>query len=117
MRFLIIGGSGFLGGELARQCSAARHEVAATYLTRPGETAGVEWLPLDVRRWAMRGSSVGWVCSKPASVHVQRDAVLGGRAAGGDDPLSWSINARLGAGEAVQGGADFLAHGVTAGVP
>ncbi|MFC7646194.1 SDR family oxidoreductase [Streptosporangium lutulentum] len=50
MRFLIVGGSGFLGGELARQCSMAEHEVAATYLTRPGETAGVEWLPLDVRR-------------------------------------------------------------------
>jgi dTDP-4-dehydrorhamnose reductase len=50
MRILIVGGSGFLGGELARQCLTARHEVAATYLTRSGETAGVEWLPLDVRR-------------------------------------------------------------------
>ncbi|RCG32904.1 NAD-dependent epimerase/dehydratase family protein [Sphaerisporangium album] len=50
MRFLIVGGSGFLGGELARQCSVAEHEVAATYLTRSGETSGVEWLPLDVRR-------------------------------------------------------------------
>ncbi|GAA3133175.1 SDR family oxidoreductase [Streptosporangium carneum] len=50
MRFLIVGGSGFLGGELARQCSAAGHEVTATYLARPGEIAGVEWSPLDVRR-------------------------------------------------------------------
>ncbi|MEU7892251.1 sugar nucleotide-binding protein [Nonomuraea sp. NPDC049152] len=50
MRTLIVGGSGFLGRELARQCSLAGHEVAATYLTRSGETAGVEWLPLDVRR-------------------------------------------------------------------
>ncbi|MEV0345420.1 sugar nucleotide-binding protein [Nonomuraea sp. NPDC050680] len=50
MRILIVGGSGFLGRELARQCSLGGHEVAATYLTRPGEIAGVEWLPLDVRR-------------------------------------------------------------------
>ncbi|MEV4383625.1 sugar nucleotide-binding protein [Streptosporangium sp. NPDC049644] len=50
MRFLIVGGSGFLGGELVRQCLVAEHEVAATYLTRPGEAAGVEWSPLDVRR-------------------------------------------------------------------
>ncbi|WP_440106929.1 sugar nucleotide-binding protein [Streptosporangium sp. H16] len=50
MRFLIVGGSGFLGGELARQCSAAGHEVTATYLTRSGDAANVEWSPLDVRR-------------------------------------------------------------------
>ncbi|MEO3890445.1 sugar nucleotide-binding protein [Nonomuraea sp. B5E05] len=50
MRFLIVGGSGLLGGELARQCSTAGHEVAATYLSRPGETEGVAWSPLDVRR-------------------------------------------------------------------
>ncbi|WP_214323858.1 sugar nucleotide-binding protein [Nonomuraea sediminis] len=50
MRFLIVGGSGFLGGEIARQCLAAGHEVAATYFTRSGAAAGVEWLPLDVRR-------------------------------------------------------------------
>ncbi|WP_433501278.1 sugar nucleotide-binding protein [Sphaerimonospora sp. CA-214678] len=50
MRFLIVGGSGLLGSELTRQCSATRHEVAATYLTRSGETADVDWLPLDVRR-------------------------------------------------------------------
>ncbi|MBB6349452.1 SDR family oxidoreductase [Nonomuraea muscovyensis] len=50
MRTLVVGGSGLLGRELARQCSLAGHEVAATYLTRSGETTGVEWLPLDVRR-------------------------------------------------------------------
>ncbi|MGI5488599.1 SDR family oxidoreductase [Microtetraspora malaysiensis] len=50
MRFLIVGGSGFLGGELARQCSAAGHEVAATYHTRSGQAADAEWVPLDVRR-------------------------------------------------------------------
>jgi dTDP-4-dehydrorhamnose reductase len=50
MRVLIVGGSGFLGSELARQCLVAEHEVAATYLTRSGEAAGAEWSPLDVRR-------------------------------------------------------------------
>ncbi|WP_316246848.1 sugar nucleotide-binding protein [Microbispora triticiradicis] len=44
-----MGGSGFLGGELVRQATTAGHVVAATYLTRPGTVAGVEWLPLDVR--------------------------------------------------------------------
>ncbi|MFJ2033695.1 SDR family oxidoreductase [Streptosporangium sp. NPDC087985] len=50
MKTLIVGGTGFLGSELARQCLAGGYEVAATYLTRPGETAGVKWLPLDLRR-------------------------------------------------------------------
>ncbi|GAT65151.1 sugar nucleotide-binding protein [Planomonospora sp. ID91781] len=59
MRFLIVGGSGLLGGELVRRCSAAGHEVAATYLTRPGETAGVEWSPLDVRRREDVGALIG----------------------------------------------------------
>ncbi|MEV1176031.1 sugar nucleotide-binding protein [Nonomuraea sp. NPDC049784] len=50
MRVLIVGGSGFLGGELVRLCAAAGHDVGATYLTaRPAERPGVEWLPLDVR--------------------------------------------------------------------
>ncbi|MDH2427110.1 sugar nucleotide-binding protein [Sphaerisporangium sp. TRM90804] len=50
MRVLIVGGSGLLGGELVRQCLAAGREVAATCLSRPGESAGVAWSPLDVRR-------------------------------------------------------------------
>ncbi|WP_067168640.1 SDR family oxidoreductase [Microtetraspora niveoalba] len=50
MRTLIVGGSGLLGRELVRQCRAGGHEVAATYLTRPGETPGVTWSPLDLRR-------------------------------------------------------------------
>ncbi|MFF0572754.1 SDR family oxidoreductase [Streptosporangium saharense] len=48
MRICIVGASGFLGGELVRQ-AATGHVVGATYLSRPGTTAGVEWLPLDVR--------------------------------------------------------------------
>ncbi|TDE39916.1 NAD-dependent epimerase/dehydratase family protein [Nonomuraea mesophila] len=50
MRFLIVGGSGRLGREVARQCASAGHEVNATYLSRPGTTEGVAWSPLDVRR-------------------------------------------------------------------
>ncbi|MFI7636415.1 SDR family oxidoreductase [Nonomuraea sp. NPDC049400] len=50
MRVLIVGGSGFLGGELVRLCVTAGHEVGATYVTaRPGELPAVEWLPMDVR--------------------------------------------------------------------
>jgi dTDP-4-dehydrorhamnose reductase len=49
MRVIIVGGSGLLGSELARQSVAVDQVVAATYLTRPGEVAGVDWLPLDVR--------------------------------------------------------------------
>ncbi|XVQ86937.1 SDR family oxidoreductase [Microbispora siamensis] len=49
MRILIVGGSGFLGNELARQSAADGHVVAATYLTLPGTAAGADWVPLDVR--------------------------------------------------------------------
>ncbi|MEV4105566.1 sugar nucleotide-binding protein [Nonomuraea sp. NPDC049649] len=50
MKALIVGGSGLLGRELARQCLAGGYEVVATYLTRQGETGGMAWSPLDVRR-------------------------------------------------------------------
>ncbi|WP_236666933.1 MULTISPECIES: hypothetical protein [unclassified Nonomuraea] len=50
MRFLIVGGSGHLGREVARQCVSAGYEVNATYLSRPGPAEGVAWSPLDVRR-------------------------------------------------------------------
>jgi dTDP-4-dehydrorhamnose reductase len=50
VKTLIVGGSGFLGSELARQCVARGDEVAATYMTRPGTLAGVDWRPCDVRR-------------------------------------------------------------------
>lgn len=59
MRILIVGGSGFLGGEIIRQASVAGHEVAGTYLSRPGEAAGVEWLPLDVSRREAVGALIG----------------------------------------------------------
>ncbi|MGW8374703.1 sugar nucleotide-binding protein [Streptomyces sp. ODS28] len=49
MTILIIGGSGFLGAELARQAAAAGHTTAATFATKPGTARGVMWHALDLR--------------------------------------------------------------------
>ncbi|MEU0027476.1 sugar nucleotide-binding protein [Streptomyces sp. NPDC006335] len=49
MTVLIVGGSGFLGGELARQGRAAGRETAATFHSHPGENAEVTWHRLDLR--------------------------------------------------------------------
>ncbi|TWF82332.1 dTDP-4-dehydrorhamnose reductase [Pseudonocardia hierapolitana] len=49
MRVLVVGGSGFLGREVARQSLAAGHQVAATYLTRPADLAGTTWHAVDIR--------------------------------------------------------------------
>ncbi|AIA02542.1 SDR family oxidoreductase [Streptomyces noursei] len=50
MDILIVGGSGFLGRELARQAAAAGHTATATFATRAGDLPGIRWLPLDLRR-------------------------------------------------------------------
>jgi dTDP-4-dehydrorhamnose reductase len=49
MRVLVVGGSGFLGSEVARRSLAAGHQVAATYLTRPADLTGTAWHAMDVR--------------------------------------------------------------------
>ena len=49
MTVLIVGGSGFLGSEVARQSLAARRQVAATYLTRPADVDGPSWFAVDIR--------------------------------------------------------------------
>lgn len=49
MTVLIVGGSGFLGAELARRGRAAGRETAATFHSHPGEIAGVTWHRLDLR--------------------------------------------------------------------
>ncbi|MFK4041097.1 sugar nucleotide-binding protein [Nonomuraea wenchangensis] len=48
MRVTVVGGGGFLGGELVRQAAEAGHRVAATCFSRPGRAAA-EWRTLDVR--------------------------------------------------------------------
>ncbi|SNX56130.1 dTDP-4-dehydrorhamnose reductase [Streptomyces sp. TLI_55] len=50
MRILIVGGSGFLGREVARLAIAAGHGVTATFASRAGSLPGVHWLPLDLLR-------------------------------------------------------------------
>ncbi|GHE12033.1 SDR family oxidoreductase [Streptomyces alanosinicus] len=56
MTVLIVGGSGFLGAELARQGRAAGLETAATFHSHPGEIAGLTWHRLDLRNPAsLRG--------------------------------------------------------------
>jgi dTDP-4-dehydrorhamnose reductase len=49
MTVLIVGGSGFLGSEVARQSLAAGRHVAATYLTRPAGVDGASWFAVDIR--------------------------------------------------------------------
>ncbi|SEE37121.1 SDR family oxidoreductase [Jiangella alba] len=110
MKVLVVGGSGFLGGELVRQARAAGHDVVATYLTRPGGDDGVEWRALDVRRredagalvaavgpdvvvnaayrqsdWAITADGAAHVALAAAAyavrlVHVSSDAVFSGAA-------------------------------------
>ncbi|MER7498795.1 sugar nucleotide-binding protein [Nonomuraea pusilla] len=111
MRILVVGGSGFLGGELVRQSVADGHLVAATCLTRPGTAPGARWLPLDVRDRAAVTGVIGafrpdavlnaafrqqdWTATAVGAahvavaasgsgarlVHVSSDAVFSGRAA------------------------------------
>ncbi|MFF5713887.1 sugar nucleotide-binding protein [Streptomyces sp. 62] len=49
MTVLIVGGSGHLGTELARQGRVAGRDTAATFHSRPGEAPGVTWHRLDLR--------------------------------------------------------------------
>ncbi|MER7098951.1 sugar nucleotide-binding protein [Streptomyces humidus] len=51
MTVLIVGGSGFLGVELARQGHSAGMETAATFHSHPGKGAGA-WHRLDLRNSA-----------------------------------------------------------------
>jgi dTDP-4-dehydrorhamnose reductase len=59
VNILLVGGSGFLGRELAQQASATGHGVAATFMTRPVDIPGIRWLPVDLRRSEEITSAVG----------------------------------------------------------
>ena len=109
MTLLVVGASGYLGSETARQAAAGGRRVVGTYRTAPADVPGVDWRPLDVRdRAAVRAlvAAVGpvvvvntaavygdWtVCADGAAsvaratadagarlVHLSSDAVHGGR--------------------------------------
>ncbi|TQM44540.1 sugar nucleotide-binding protein [Pseudonocardia cypriaca] len=49
MTVLVVGGSGLLGQEVARQATAAGCQVAATYLTRPVGVGGAAEYAVDIR--------------------------------------------------------------------
>lgn len=57
-RILITGGTGYLGRVLVRQAREQHAAVAATYFSRPQQTADVTWLALDVRDPAAIGSAL-----------------------------------------------------------
>ncbi|GAA3093799.1 sugar nucleotide-binding protein [Nonomuraea salmonea] len=61
MRVLIVGGSGFLGGELIRLCAGLGHVVGATRFSGPagGGSSPAEWFPADVRSRAAVAEVVG----------------------------------------------------------
>jgi dTDP-4-dehydrorhamnose reductase len=115
VRILIVGGSGYLGGELVRQAVNESHETIATYLTRHREWPGVQWSRVDIRRqaevaavtaavrptaiinaayrrddWASTANGAAHVALAAASVgarlvHVSSDAVFSGVAARYDE--------------------------------
>ncbi|OZM80809.1 sugar nucleotide-binding protein [Pseudonocardia sp. MH-G8] len=59
MNILLVGGSGFLGRELAQKASAIGHGVTATFATRPVDIPGIRWLPMDLRRSEEITSTLG----------------------------------------------------------
>lgn len=109
MTLLVVGASGYLGGEVCRQAVAAGRRVVGTYRRAPGMIEGVDWMPLDVRDraavhallatlrpdavvntaygyadWATTADGAGHVAAAAAEVgarlvHLSSDAVHGGR--------------------------------------
>jgi dTDP-4-dehydrorhamnose reductase len=49
VRVLVVGGSGFLGGEIVRQALATGHHVNATYLTQAVDVDERSWFAVDIR--------------------------------------------------------------------
>jgi dTDP-4-dehydrorhamnose reductase len=106
---LVVGASGYLGGEICRLAVEAGEWVVGTYAREPGAAAGVTWAPLDIRDaaavrevvarvrpcavvnaasgyadWAVTAVGAAHVAVAAASVqarliHVSSDAVHAGR--------------------------------------
>lgn len=130
MDLLVVGGSGYLGGEVVRQALAARRSVAATHLTRRGEVTGVAWHALDVRDrpgvvdlvsalrpavvvnaayrqsdWASTADgaasvALGAAVAGARLLHVSSDAVFSGRAPSYDESAAPDPTSAYGAAKA-----------------
>jgi dTDP-4-dehydrorhamnose reductase len=86
MTVLVVGGSGFLGREVARQATAAGGRVAATYLTRPIGVGGATGYAVDIRdhvqvadlvaairpKWVINAAyqKADWASTVDGAVHV-----------------------------------------------
>jgi dTDP-4-dehydrorhamnose reductase len=109
MTLLVVGASGYLGGEIGRQAVAVGDWVVGTYAHEAGAVGGVTWAPLDVRDrvavhdvvdrvrpraivnaayvqgdWAVTATGAAHVAAAAAGVgarlvHISSDAVHGGR--------------------------------------
>jgi dTDP-4-dehydrorhamnose reductase len=110
LTLLVVGASGYLGGEVCGQAVAAGFRVIGTYHRAPGAVDGVDWRRLDVRDptavralvgqvrpnavvstayvygdWAVSADGAGHVALAAVEagarlVHLSSDAVHGGRA-------------------------------------
>lgn len=48
MRIMVVGGSGYLGGEVVRQAAGAGHDVVATYMSHSAPAECAQWRRMDV---------------------------------------------------------------------
>src|SRR5262245_20436804 len=92
MRLLILGGTGFVGAHLLRECTTRGDELWATY--RPGEASppggAVRWLPVDV----LDGDSIREALAASRAEGVVHLAGQANVAAANRDPLgTFRINA------------------------
>ncbi|WP_329109310.1 sugar nucleotide-binding protein [Micromonospora sp. NBC_01699] len=75
MTLLVVGASGYLGGELCRRAVTAGSRLVGTYHRAPGALDGVDWRPLDITDRAAVRALVTRV--RPRAV-INAAAVYGG---------------------------------------
>jgi dTDP-4-dehydrorhamnose reductase len=88
---LVVGASGYTGGEICRQARAAGWPVVGTYHRAPGPDAEIDWRPLDARDAAAVGALVGEV--RP-TVMISTAYVYGDWAVTADGAASVALAAR-----------------------